>query len=85
MKINIIFKNNITHLLNVYITVVYRIVLYCRISCFRCQLRLELTYNRGRCVRFYCVMYESAWSAVAAGLRMNYKLRELETQEPLVA
>jgi len=30
-------------------------------------------------------MYESPWSAVAAGLRMNYKLRELETQGMLVA
>jgi hypothetical protein len=30
-------------------------------------------------------MYEPPWSAVAAELRVNYKLRELETQGPLVA
>jgi hypothetical protein len=32
-----------------------------------------------------CVMYEPSWPAVAAGLPMNYKLREMETQGPLVA
>jgi len=30
-------------------------------------------------------MYEPPWSAVAAGLRMNYKLRELEIQGLLLA
>jgi len=30
-------------------------------------------------------MYEPSWSAVASGLHMNYKLRELGAQGPLVA
>jgi hypothetical protein len=30
-------------------------------------------------------MYEPPWSVLAAGLLMNYKLRELEKQGPLVA
>jgi hypothetical protein len=30
-------------------------------------------------------MYEHPWSVLAAGLLMNYKLRELEKQGPLVS